>query len=87
MSKYPAIPEFTDDPRSVATTVRALKEAVELLTGQRQGPALGAPLVFVQEDTPSRAVRGAVFGRGDIWINTLTNKVSYWNGVEWEETT
>jgi hypothetical protein len=37
VSKYPSIPEPTQDPRSMLATVQALKEAVEILTGQRRG--------------------------------------------------
>ena len=85
MSKYPSIPEFTDDPRSVAATVRALKEAVELLTGQRQGPSLGAPAIYVQEPMPSKDQRGVVFGPGDLWINPTTRKIAYWMSGEWVE--
>ena len=46
MSKYPAIPEATQDPRSMKATVDALKESVELLTGQRRG----LPRVVTWED-------------------------------------
>lgn len=34
--KYPSIPAPSQDIRSIQATVIALKEAVELLTGQRQ---------------------------------------------------
>jgi hypothetical protein len=46
VSKYPAIPEATQDPRSLKVTVDALKESVELLTGQRRG----LPAVVTWED-------------------------------------
>jgi len=37
--KFPAIPEPTTDVRSLQASVASLKEAVELLTGQRGAQA------------------------------------------------
>ena|GEM_PF-6760612 len=36
--KYPSVPEPTQDVRSLQASVLALKENVEILTGQRRGP-------------------------------------------------
>lgn len=36
-NKYPSIPEPSQDVRSLQATILALKEAVEILTGQRRG--------------------------------------------------
>lgn len=40
MTDYPAIPEPTTDPQALRNTVQQLKEAVEILTGQRGGTQL-----------------------------------------------
>lgn len=40
MSKWRAIPQPTPDPKALQGSVLALKENVEMLTGQRGGSAL-----------------------------------------------
>lgn len=81
MSKYPAIPDFSD-LESMKTTVRALKDAVEQLGGLRQGDNLGAPAVYLQERAPF-ATRGTVLQSGDLWINPASATTSYWDGNSW----
>jgi len=84
MSKLPAIPDFVDEPGSIGTAVRAIKQVVEILSGQRQGQSLGAPSVFVQEYEPKGDLITS-FKKGDQWINPLTKKMSFWDGRLWVE--
>jgi hypothetical protein len=84
MSNLPTIPEFTNDLASIATALRAIKQSVEIIAGQRQGDSLGAPQMFVQENEP-RVSRSVSFKRGDLWINTFTKRLHYWTGQFWEE--
>jgi hypothetical protein len=41
---FPPIPEPTADPKSLLVTVRALREAVEMLIGRRGSPGTAAVL-------------------------------------------
>lgn len=77
MSKpsYPSVPEPTQN--TLIDAVRVLKQSVELLTGQTRGVSYGAPRMFIQ------AVRPTTTDPGDLWIDTDTNKLSYWNGNVW----
>lgn len=75
---YPSIPDSDGTLVSVNTTLRTMKEAVETVTGQRRGEALGAPLMHLQPTPPSTA------RTGDLWINSTTNKLSYYTGKSWE---
>ena len=77
---FPSIPEPTSSADSVLTTVRALKQAVELLVGTRGNVA--PTRCFVQGEAPS-AERA-----GDIWINTAkSNKALVWDGTDWRAMT
>lgn len=77
MSKlsYPSIPEPTQE--TMLDAVRVIKQSVGLLTGQTRGESFGAPRMFIQ------AARPLTNDTGDLWINTGTNKLSYWNGTVW----
>lgn len=76
MSKiFPSIPDPQPTTESLADSVRALKMAVELLTGQR--PGAESNRVFVQDATPT-ALRA-----GDLWITVSTSLIRYWNGSTW----
>lgn len=57
-NKYPSIPEPSQDIRSLQASVLALKEAVEMLTGQRRG----AQPVVTWDDL----VRLGVVGQADV---------------------
>jgi hypothetical protein len=84
VSKFPTIPDFNaTDPSTVGTSLRAMKDSVEQLTGQRQGQSLGAPSMFVQTFAPM-AGRQTILSRGDLWINDETSVMSYWNGSQWK---
>jgi len=79
VSKSATIPEFVDgDAKSMSATVRAMKQVIETLTGQRQGDSLGAPSIYVQTTVPNPA-RNKI-SAGDIWINSAENKVYYFKG-------
>ena len=86
MSKAATIPEFIDgDAKSMATALRAMKQILETMTGQRQDDSKGAPSVYVQ-DTEPRAGKN-LFQSGDFWFNTNTHKlycyhVNFWRMVE-----
>lgn len=83
MSKLPAIPDFLDELQSLGTTLRAVKQAVEIIGGQRQGQSLGAPQVFVQPNEPAQS-RLTSFSRGDQWIKDDTDQMYYWTGQQWK---
>lgn len=84
MSKFAAIPDFTDKPESIAVAVRAMKDTVEQLAGQGQGFSLGAPSMFVQEVAPVDS-RRATLSLGDLWIKPSTRVMSYWDGRVWTQ--
>lgn len=86
MSNIPAIPEFTNTLDEMATTLRAIKLAVEQLAGRNQTESLGAPQVFVKATEPDRGKAGA-YNIGDIWINTSTDKFYFWGGAGWRAST
>ncbi len=83
MSNLPTIPDFTDDVASMATALRAMKQVIEIVSGQRQGPSFGAPQVFVQELEPVTS-RVTSFKTGDLWVNKTTNALFYWDGRLWQ---
>lgn len=84
MSKTVGIPEFVDgDAKSMAPTLRAMKQILETLTGQRQDDSKGAPSVYVQATAP---VTGRNFIKmGDFWFNTTEKKLycytTFWQVV------
>lgn len=82
MSKLPSVPDFTNEPESIGTAVRALKGGYEIMTGQTQGESLGAPQMFVQEVMPTLS-RLTYFKTGDLWIKPSTRVMSYFDGREW----
>ncbi|MGI9135793.1 MAG: hypothetical protein ACR2JS_01885 [Candidatus Nanopelagicales bacterium] len=80
MSKSVGIPEFVDgDAKSMSVALRAMKQILETLTGQRQGDSLGSPAVYVQVVEPK--VKFNRLETGDFWINPDENKLyGYYNG-------
>lgn len=74
---YPSIPDPGNTLEGIAESVRTMKQATELLTGQRNGVSKGAPRMFIQTATPS------TIDIGDLWVNTATNKLLYWSGSTW----
>ncbi len=82
MSRFPAIPDVGSSLESVANSVRGLKDSVEILTGKRQGQALGVPDMYVQENEPAPG-RQTSFKTGDLWIKPSTRVLSYWSGQQW----
>jgi len=85
VSNFPSIPDFADDPTSIAEALRATKDVVEQLAGLRQGESRGAPMIFTQEPPP--APPGTPLKVGDLWVNSRTNIPHWWSGTEWRETT
>ena len=78
---YPSIPEPGNSVEALYQSVMQLKTEVEMLTGQRSN-FLGAPRVFIQDAMPAKA------DRGDLWISTTqSNKLNYWDGTKWVQTT
>lgn len=76
---YPSIPDPQPTLESLSESVRMLKLAVEVLTGQRSGGA--ASHHFVQETAPT------AIAKGDLWIIPSTSLVRYWNGSLWVKLT
>jgi hypothetical protein len=83
MSKFPTIPDFNDTPESLGTALRATKLTLEMIAGQRQGDSKGAPDMFVQQSEPSFNIR-STHKVGDLWIDTSSNTLKYWNGTLWK---
>jgi hypothetical protein len=83
MSRQNSIPEFTDDPQSMATTLRAVKELVEGMLGQRRGQGLGAPHVFIEIQRPDPRA-GLEVKKGDFWIQPIERKLYFWDGRLWQ---
>ena len=83
MSKLQSIPEFTNSPEDLSTALRAVKQVVEQITGQRQGESKGAPQVFVQPSQPNPAL-AISYKAGDFWIDTSSNTLKYWTGTNWQ---
>jgi hypothetical protein len=80
------IPTPTNDPESMLVAIRALKDVVERLTGQRPGAETAgrAPSTYVQAIAPnSRA--GVPLFVGDFWVNTGNDKLHYWTGQYWRQ--
>lgn len=86
MSSIPSIPEFGISQAETLTVLRALKDAVEQLGGLRQGAARGAPQIYVLSTQPKPS-RTLAFKIGDLWVNTSTDKLFYYNGDTWREIT
>lgn len=78
-----AIPDPTADPQSLLMAVRAIKEVVEGLTGQRPGTAGRSPRVYIQAVRPN-AQTGALLSEGDFWIAKGTDKLFFWDGRLWQ---
>ena len=74
---YPSIPEPGNTLEGLAESVRVLKQAMILVTGQSKSNSFGAPRMFIQGTTP------AAEHKGDLWVNTVTNKLVYCDGTTW----
>jgi hypothetical protein len=85
LPKYPAIPEFYD-LASAMVALRAVKDTLEQMSGQRQGVGLGSPTVYLQETAPATA-RGVVLQAGDFWIDPTGPYLNYWSGSAWKRIT
>lgn len=72
---YPAVPEPQPTLPALYESVKTLKIAVEMLTGQR--PLGRAAQTFVQTTQP------VTTGVGDLWIEPTSGSLQYWNGSAW----
>jgi hypothetical protein len=86
MSRRATIPDFADgNLRSIGTTLRAVKQEIETLSGLRQGQSKGAPAIFVQSSSPAQSQLNT-YKVGDLWINPDApkgDKLRYYNGSVW----
>jgi hypothetical protein len=81
---FPTIAVPDAEVKSLQTTVMALKQCVEMLTGVDQ-PSKGgseanrfAPHVFIQNDPPS------AYLPGDLWVCTAKSySFNVWDGTRW----
>ena len=80
MARLPTIPDFTTDANSMNAGLRAVKLAIEILGGMRQGESFGAPLTFVQGSRPQQDHEGSL-RTGDRWIDTTTDYEYYWSAA------
>lgn len=77
---YPSVPDPQANTQSLYDAVRALKQAVELLTGQ--AGTLAAARIKVSAVPPTALVAG------DLWVNSAdNNKLFVWDGVDWRAVT
>lgn len=72
---YPSIPVPSNDIQSLVTTVRALKQVVEILVGLRGDRGVAGHIAF--QDAPPNPTQP-----GDLWI-TSGGKTRVWNGTTW----
>jgi len=87
VSRLPTIPDFNESLVSITTALRTLKLGMEILGGLRPGSeSQGAPLVFVQGQQPRIAMDNAR-RKGDLWIDTDNDTLSYWDGGGWHGVT
>ena len=71
---YPTIPDPTVDG-NLLETVRTLKQAVEILTGQRGvSPAC---TVYNSVSPPTNP------GVNDLWVRTSDHRMYLWDGTQW----
>ena len=75
---FPSIPVPTDDPKSLLESVNALKQTVEMLTGQDTTTDKSAAHTFVQASAP------VALHVGDMWLCTSTvYSFNIWDGFNW----
>ena len=82
-NRFPSIPEFTKDPESMVAAMRAMKEALEQLTGQRTGGQVGYVAKFSGARAPSQDGKNQI-GPGDTWFNEATAALYVWTGKTWK---
>jgi hypothetical protein len=80
VSRFPGVPDFSTDPESMATALRAMKDIVEQIAGLRQGEMRGAPTMFSQVSTPAA---NGLTRAGDLWLDPSTGSMSWWTGEQW----
>lgn len=75
--RFPGIPDPGSSIMELQNTVRVLKQIVEDLIGQRIAGVPGTSRVWVQRVAPVNIQCET----GDIWFNTDTHAVAYFNGT------
>ena len=83
MSRLNSVPDFTEDLQSMSAALRAMKEVVEGLTGQRRNQGEGAPHVFLQLQRPDPRT-GTQVRKGDFWIQPEQKTLHFWDGRLWQ---
>lgn len=83
MSRRNTIPEFTDDPKSMAVSLRAVKELLETLLGTRRRQGRVSQ-TFIEALPPDPSA-GFDVQTGDFWIAKGTKKLHYWDGRLWQK--
>jgi len=82
MSNWPTIEEPSADPSKQIGILQAMKQTLEMLTGQRKAP-IATARAYVEPIAPG-AVNSPIpvqqLRKGDFWINTASsNKLNFWN--------
>jgi hypothetical protein len=80
---FPTIPYPDGSPAGVDAALRAIKQTLEILTGQvTPGGSSGVPQVFMAYTAPAGNLRG-----GDIWFRLSDMKQFVFYGDSWQATT
>lgn len=82
-NRFPAIPDFTNNPDSMVAAMRAMKEMLEQLTGQRAGPQQGYAAKFTGGKAPTPDGKNSI-SSGDLWFNDATTTLYVWTGKTWK---
>lgn len=83
MLTWPQVPEPVQDPNTHLDVLKALKQMVEMITGQRGGAPIPMVRVLITPIKPGASnspysVRQ--FQPGDLWIDTANSaKLKYWD--------
>lgn len=83
--KWPAIPEPGDQLPTLIEPLRALKNLLEMVTGQRTGAPVTMARIFKTDIRPGAANSTILVGDlkdADLWIDTANNnKLRFWNNA------
>ena len=74
MSNYPSVPTPQADMQALLSTVTALKQVVDLLTGT-VGNASPAMRIFIQAEAPTNPTAG------DAWLRAGDRNFLIWNAA------
>lgn len=83
MLKWPQIPEPVQDPETHLEPLKAIKQIVEMIIGQRGGAPVPMARTFITVIKPGASNSPYTVRElqaGDLWINTGNNaKLNYWD--------